>query len=131
MLQLIENEIHYCALPVGELLDIISGRKELRELDFVSSCAEIYESGVSFSEAWCSGVKGSACGLNADDKQLLYSFGDALGTTDVSGQISLCRLHAHLLEERLEQARREKDKKGKVCTSLGALAGVFFAVVLA
>lgn len=131
MLQLIENEIHYCALPIKELLNVISGRKELRELDFIRYCAEDYARSGDFSGAWRSGIDVSSCGLNADDKRLLYSFGDALGTTDVSGQISLCRLHARLLEERLGQARREKEKKGKASTSLGTLAGVFLAVILA
>lgn len=130
MLQLIENEIHYCALPVRELLETVSKTKELAELDFVSSCSEKYTVNGNFSETWRLCLAESACGLNEDDKKLLCSFGDALGTTDVTGQIHLCRLHARLLEERLERAQQEKEQQGKMYTNLGTLTGVFLAVIL-
>ncbi len=130
MLQLIENEICYCALPVRELLKKIDSRIELADLTFVSDCREKYTISSDFALIWRESVRKSNVCLNAEDKNLLCSFGDALGTTDISGQINICRLHAKLFEERLEQAKQTREKQGKMYTNMGALTGVFLAVIL-
>lgn len=130
MLQLIENEIGYCALPVQELLEKIDNRTELKNLTFVSACKKKYTGNEDFLQIWRECVNAADICLDAEDKSLLCSFGDALGTTDVSGQINHCKLHIKLFEERLKQAKDDKEKRGKIYTNMGALTGMFLAVIL-
>lgn len=130
MLQLIENEIRYCALPVRELLEKIDIRKELSGLTFVSECKKKYTSNEDFAEVWRECIETSDVCLAVEDKNLLCSFGDALGTTDIAGQINHCKLHIKLFEERLELAKKDREKQGKMYTNMGALTGVFLAVIL-
>lgn len=129
MLQLIENEIAYCAVPVKELLDEICSRTELSGLKFAADCKKAYEENSDFSLSWKKSL-GEMKTLSHDDVKLLYSFGEALGTTDVSGQVSICKLHAKLFEERLRQAKEDIRLHARMYTNLGALAGVFAAVML-
>lgn len=69
-------------------------------------------------------------GLTSDDRKLLKDFSAALGTTDVDGQVAHCELYKTLAGTRLEQAREEKAKKGKLYRMLGAFSGVCVSLLI-
>lgn len=130
MLEWIENEIRYCALPIQELIDLLSKQEELNELSFIKKCKEYEMKNKSFSMIWRKSIESSNIGLNVRDKNLLYSFGDMLGTTDIIGQINICKLHLSLFEKSLNEAESIKEKWGSTTIKIGASFGLFIAIVL-
>lgn len=69
-------------------------------------------------------------GLNTSDLLLLNSFLLSLGKTDLEGQISNARLHIGALDERISEAKEEKEKLSRLYVSLGILGGLFAAVLV-
>ncbi|HIR03856.1 MAG TPA: stage III sporulation protein AB [Candidatus Scatovicinus merdipullorum] len=69
-------------------------------------------------------------GLTSDDRKLLKDFSAALGTTDIDGQVAHCELYKTLAGARLEQAREEKAKKGKLYRMLGVFSGVCVSLLI-
>ena len=74
------------------------------------------------------GAKGT--GLTEEDQTLLRDFGSGFGASDVEGQLSHCRLYAELFQDRLERARQEKARKGKLYLMLGSFSGIAVALFL-
>lgn len=126
LLNAIENELGYCRTPVRELLHRLALRSEFPELPFLRVCSEMCEQGLPFPQAWSASLKKRAMSvtLRREDTGLLLAFGSQLGTTDLDGQVSLCRLYVRLFEERLVQAREWKSRYAKLYTSLGVLSGL-------
>ena len=69
-------------------------------------------------------------GLTEEDQTLLRDFGSGFGASDVEGQLSHCRLYAELFQDRLERARQEKARKGKLYLMLGSFSGIAVALFL-
>lgn len=67
--------------------------------------------------------------LKKEDIALLASFGEMFGSTDTCGQIANCSLHAALLNDKLEQARRKKERCTSLSMGLGAVAGVGIIII--
>lgn len=126
LLNAVQNELAYCRTPVRELLRRLALRGEFSELPFLHLCSRMCEQGVPFPQAWSNALqkRAAALPLRRDDVELLLAFGAQLGTTDLNGQISLCRLYARLFEERLSQAREWKSRYAKLYMSLGVLGGL-------
>lgn len=126
LLNAIENELEFCRTPVRELLHRLALRSEFTELPFLRICSRMCEQGDPFPQAWSASLKKRAVSvtLRKDDIGLLLAFGSQLGTTDLNGQVSICRLYVRLFEERLAQAREWKSKYAKLYMSLGVLGGL-------
>lgn len=125
LIRQIELQLSFSQAPPAEIVLSLSGHPELTALRYLSDCAEKLRSGVPFPVAWREAVSqaSGSSALNGEDIELLISFGSGLGTTDLSGQKKLCAMHAQLLEERLNAARRQYQSKGKLGTVLGTSAG--------
>ena len=112
LLNAIQSELSYCRTPVRELMHRLSLREEFSELPFLRECSRMCGLEIPFPQAWS-----KALGERAQ-------LGPQLGTTDLNGQVSLCRLYVQLFEERLTQAREWKSKYAKLYLSLGVLGGL-------
>lgn len=68
--------------------------------------------------------------LDKRDTAIIRELLNGLGKTDTDGQISMLEMNKKLLQNRLEQARDEYSKKGRMYRSVGVLVGVGAAVML-
>lgn len=128
----IETEIRYFAEPTGEIMSKLSESKEFSPLKVFGLCASHLAATRDLSAAWRLALEQSRQSLSLDDgdAEALTSFGEAFGTTDAEGQLANCERCRELLQRRLESAREDRQRRGRMFTSLGVLAGVFFAVIL-
>lgn len=126
----VETTIRYRATPLASL--VAQAAESYPTLTFLSRCEQELCIGRDFPSAWQCGVKacGKSQGLKKEDFDLLFSFGQGLGVTDVEGQVAHCALYIKMAEERYAQAKDEKGKKGKLYFMLGALSGIAAALFL-
>ncbi|HHV32107.1 MAG TPA: stage III sporulation protein AB [Clostridiales bacterium] len=122
-----QTEIRFAALPVEQIVQRHGG-----ELQFLKRCASGCSGGMPFTVAWQDSVNAAAKEKSflPGDIDLLRSFGEGFGASDVEGQISHCELYTELIGERLKNARDEKEKKSKLYLTLGVFGGLVAALVL-
>lgn len=115
---------------MSEIIEDYNSSQELK--NFLASVKENMQSEMSFSNAWQDAVCKipNSYGLLRQDKELIYAFGNELGSTDVDGQIALCRLNQNLINSILNVAKEEKNKKSKLYFMLGTSLGICIAIIL-
>lgn len=130
-LGMISSDIRYFASPVDVLMRKVDSMPEYRELILFGLCARELAHTRDLQRAWSNALKESRPQLALDDgdAEALLWFGRVLGTTDVEGQTASCERYAGLLRQRLEAARRDRQTRGRMYSSLGLLAGAFLFVV--
>ena len=90
------------------------------------------ESDKTFSDSWYAATN-EICkdtGLTNEDINLINDFGIRLGESDVEGQVSHCKLNIKLMNEILELAKENKQKKGRIYIMLGAFSGIAIALMM-
>lgn len=129
----ISSDIRYLAPPVEELLRRLDALPEYRELRLFGLCAGLFIQNHDLPAAWKEALRRAAPALALDkgDREALVWFGNVLGTTDTEGQEAACARYGALLAQRLEQARADKARRGRMFATLGVLAGVCCVVLLA
>lgn len=130
-LGMISSDIRYFASPVDMLMRKIDSMPEYKELMLFGLCARELTHTRDLQRAWSNALMESRPQLALDDgdAEALLWFGRVLGTTDVEGQTASCERYAGLLRQRLEAARRDRQTRGRMYSSLGLLAGAFLFVV--
>lgn len=129
MFTMTENEISYLSRPTAELIEKLSEKEELKELDFLSECLSLYKDCGDIERAWIASVSESRC-VDLSDSGILFSFGENLGKSDEEGQRSNCRYHAELAKEKLRLAREKRDKYSSLSCGLGAMTGIGLFIIL-
>lgn len=92
-------------------------------IDVANSNGAIFDSFVFFAE------KSNLC-ISYEEKQLLYDFIKALGTTDSEGQSELVMLYRQMFSQRLDNVLPECEKQCRLSNSLGVLLGIFVSIIL-
>lgn len=130
-LEMISSDIRYLASPVDVLMRKLDSMPEYKELLLFGLCAEELTHTRDLRRAWAEALRKSRPQLALDngDAEALLWFGRMLGTTDVEGQTASCERYAGLLRQRLDAARRDRQTRGRMYSSLGLLAGAFLFVV--
>lgn len=126
----ISTEIRYFASPTNIIISKLDSFSEYKNLRIFGPCKENLAQTHDFSHAWCCAIDQAIpyLSLKKSDIETIKGFGSTFGTTDAEGQIANCERYCELLRQRLENAREDKIKRGRMYTSLGVLAGVFFVV---
>lgn len=132
-LEQIKTSIRFNSSQLPRIIVNMSGREEFRSLIFLAECKENLDKKIPFPLAWARGVEASlnAGNISRQEKDLLLSFGQGLGTTDIEGQLSNCDVYIELFSNMLLKARQEKEIKGRLYTTLGLLSGLGTAILLA
>lgn len=129
LISYLETQIRYSGAPIYEILQQ-SLKTDLRKLNFLKVSADLLAKGENPEIAWKTAVK--YCdenGFTAQDKELIFSFGKGLGSSDTEGQLNHCETYRQLFRDRLKNARIEAQSKGRLYVTLG-LAGGMGAVLL-
>lgn len=101
-------------------------------LPFISECISLTENGCDFAQAWEKAIENDRYiySLLSQDARLLITFGSRLGTTDVSGQVSLCVLYQKLFEEKLKAAVNYEERYGKIYRQGGVFIGAAVMILI-
>lgn len=130
LINFIETELRFCRTSVSDLIKSAEKQFACKELRFLSECADFGDN--SFPDSWRQAVsRYPPRGLTRQDTELLSDFGARLGTTDVDGQVKICRLYTTLFDARLNSAEGDLVKKGTLYRGLGAACGLLAAVIAA
>lgn len=129
---LLSTEIRYNAPPVAVLLEKLDAAPEFGRLRVFGFCRELLRVKQGVFEAWPEALALARPSLSIaeGDAEVLLAFGRAFGATDVEGQLANCESCRAQLQSRLEEAREEKLKRGRMYSSLGVLAGLFLVILL-
>lgn len=86
----------------------------------------------SFFERWKKSVILATQGysLKHEDKQLLCSFGEKLGITDVEGQLKHIELYKNLAAAHLEDSKKDITEKSRLYRTMGFFVGTAAALII-
>lgn len=126
MINTIKTQIEYCNTPVREVLE------RFKNLEFISNCIKAWEQGQQFPQAWSDSVyeSNNLNALKKIDKEILNAFGNAFGTTDLNGQLSICSFYISQVEENLNDAKEQYKMYGRLYCAMGILSGAAIAIIL-
>lgn len=118
-----------CQSPeLDELLLLLSAQPSLH-FRFLREAAERLRPGIPPSMVWNSAVCSDA-DVPKGAREILYSLGAVLGTTDIHGQLSAIELHCNRLKRAAAESRERCERLGKLYRSLGMLGGAMLAILL-
>lgn len=132
LLLLIENlktNIRYS----GDSLEHIISKEYYSVLTpLLSTCTDTLKNGSSFYESWNLGTNTLAKNINLteQEKNSLLEFGKGLGSSDVDGQCSHCKLYENVFKEYLKLCKDDKKNKVKLYRSLGIFSGLALAIFI-
>ncbi len=88
--------------------------------------------GLSLLDCWDAALESiyGGCPMSDEDLSAFREFGQQLGKCGIAGQEQMIRVASARLEELLEEAKKEKEVKGKMYLSLGAAAGITMVILL-
>ncbi|MCL2106443.1 MAG: stage III sporulation protein AB [Oscillospiraceae bacterium] len=127
MLTALRTRIQFSRVPLRPLLEEVCAEGPPA---FLPRCVAGMREGEPFPAAWRGAVeRQGGFGLREEDRRLLRSLGELLGSTDAEGQREGLLLHEGLARQLLEEARARRDSKGKAFFSLGILAGLTLLIL--
>lgn len=121
--------IRYRGLNVYEIVRELKESSDIHMLQFIEKLPSEFIAGSDFHNLWCTAVE-SEISMGEDESKILCKFGNALGTSDIEGQLLSIE---SVLEElkSIEQMRQDEyRRKGKLYRSLGMLFGVMTGILL-
>lgn len=121
--------IRFRALRTRELITEISGHDCLESFIFLNILNECLELEDDVNAGWKTAAQRTAF-LSNSDKDILMSVGEQIGSTDISGQLSMLELNKSLAERNLFQAEDEYRIKGKMFRTVWCLCGLAAGIMV-
>jgi stage III sporulation protein AB len=124
LLESMAVQIRYRALPLGDLFN------SLGDGAFMKAVREEADSphGANYRRSWNRAAE-ELFTLD-EDREILCSVGNALGSSDTAGQLAMLELNRELLQSRLREAAEASSRKGAMYRSVGLLTGLGLAIVV-
>ena len=128
---LLENEIRYTQTPIGEAFEKIKNNADGVIKSILSYvCSEIKNrTDKPIHKIWSDAVDIYVNCLNKADIEIIKSFGNHLGDSDVEGQIKNINVFSSKISYYLAVALKESEKNCKLYRNLGIYSGLLIAVL--
>lgn len=120
--------IRYRSLTVREIFLLLKENRTYSDLLFLHN-ADFSDKSRPVGEIWQKGID-SDFTLSSEEKKLLIQLGRQLGTTDTEGQLSVISVFNESLETMIEKQSEKYAVKGKLCRSMGILAGAMAGILI-
>lgn len=132
MLDEIEMLLKYRSATVYEIIENLNNDKRFSELGFILEIADkCRDTDIPFNDIWCSCIdKHTEIFLKKEDKDLICSIGQYLGTSDAETQLNTIQIKKGELSAFLKNAEEDLLKKAKLYRSIGILAGAFISIMI-
>lgn len=125
----ISDYIRWNSFTMHEIADRLLEKEEFAKLDFTVKLSENCKQMRSFPKAWEKAVT-SDDKLSEQEKKLLKDIGGSLGTTDVTGQLSVIAIYMSELEKMVAEESEKYRVKGKMYRSLGIAFGAMTGILI-
>lgn len=121
--------IRFQGLNVYELSTRLKTSSDLHSLTFLNVLPEGFSEGENFHEQWKTAVSGQE-NIPEDERRILLNFGDIIGTSDITGQLtSIEAIESEV--DALESRRRDNFiRKSRLYRSTGTLLGVMAGILI-
>ncbi|MFZ5353565.1 MAG: stage III sporulation protein SpoIIIAB [Bacillota bacterium] len=133
-LQMLETEIVYGATPLPYAFDSLAAKADREWVCFFSTISRNLIEGRYYNvkTAWEDAVDNelSEVYLNKEDRELMQSFGNILGSSDTEDQQKHFKLFYRQLEQQEQLADEDRKKNEKMYKSLGFLLGLVIFIIL-
>jgi stage III sporulation protein AB len=127
MVAAMRAKLQFSRPPLERMLEELCAQS--RSPTFLSHCLAEMRTGIVFPLAWRSALLCHGGGLKEADRQQLLSLGELLGGGSAESQRETLQMQESLLESQLEQARAQRDTKGKAFFMLGILGGLTMLIL--
>lgn len=130
MFDYFESQIRYRAIPTSSIIEELSRQNTFSGLQLIADCAAMTSKGIAFPEAF------EYCSLNSkgafvsEERELLASFGRAIGQGDIESDIKHCKYHSTQFLQLLKEAREQEKIKFRMTTRLGILGAAAIFILL-
>ncbi|WP_165000357.1 stage III sporulation protein SpoIIIAB [Anaerophilus nitritogenes] len=132
--QLLETEITYVATPLVIAMEKIGSQSNQSIHQIFKDVHKILSKRIGYSvdEAWNQAIENNfnRTALTQEDKEILIDFGKNLGRTDQENQMKNFKWIYLQLQKHQQNADELKNKNGKLCKSMGILAGLAIVIIL-
>lgn len=123
------NMIRYQAMTTADIISFAGNNPEYEMLDFISEMNKADKTDRNIHDIWREAVEKSSV-LRKRESEIMLSFGNMLGTSDISGQLSSIEIYKKRLENLLAESRNDYERKGKMYRSVGVLLGIMAGIML-
>lgn len=123
------NMIRYNAMTISELIQQTSQNSIYGNIDFIKKISERSAEEYDIHSIWNEEVRKSLF-LKKEEMDIMLLFGDMLGTSDISGQLSSIELYRKKLEYLHSGLRKDYERKGRMYCSVGLLSGIMAGILL-
>jgi len=129
MIASLRAQLQFSRPPLPQMLAAVCGQSQRPA--FLPHCLARMQEGAAFPLAWRAAVEAhGGSGLREEDRRQLLSLGELLGASDAEGQREALLVQEALLQAQLEQARAQRDTRGRASFLLGILAGLTLMILL-
>lgn len=125
----ISTLIRYRELNVYEIAAELQTWLSYKNTEFVYSLPCEFSCEENFHETWKKAIE-SDVSLGDNEKNILTSLGNELGTSDTEGQLAILETAKIRLSQLQEIRSEEYTKKGKLYRSVGLLTGVMAGILI-
>ncbi len=127
----LHDRLKYMRPSVAALIGAANASGEFESLGFLAACEARMQGGSPFGESWRCSVGGSIPELGEASAQVVMGLGGVLGASDLESQLSAIEYSISVLDSRLEEARELAAVRMKLYGTLGLLAGLGAAILVA
>ena len=121
-------EIKYKKTETSTMFYEISDLDNFKDLEFLQTLKKNLKNLV-FPIAWKNSIDCWDCSISKENKTLLKSLSNVLGTIESKGQILNLKQIRFKFEENLKYAKKTYVEKGKMFKTLGTLVGIAVFIV--
>ncbi|WP_010252590.1 stage III sporulation protein SpoIIIAB [Acetivibrio cellulolyticus] len=132
LLQIFENEISFLSNVLEDAFLKVHKCTDKSVGVFFEATVRNLNDGLCASEAWTKAIKENInkTNLNSEDENIIISFGNMLGSSDLEGQIKNIHLTVSQLKIQEQKAEELKVKNESMYKNLGVLGGLAIIILL-
>lgn len=132
MLENIELLLEHRNLSIDCIFDFLSKNDSFTKLKFIECVANDFEIETDYDKVLAKSlsVKENIKNFDSADLELLKGYFSVIGKTDLSGQISNCRLYKEFFKQKLQRLESEENMKCKSAGTFIVGTGALLIIVL-
>lgn len=121
--------IRFNGMTVAELVNVSAEKNLYSEIDFLKKISYRSNDEYDIHSIWKEETEKSQF-LKSDEREIMLMFGEMLGTSDISSQISSIEFYRKKLEYLHTLLQKEYESKGRMYCSVGLLSGITAGILL-
>lgn len=132
MLENIEILLEHRNLSVENIFNFLKYNENFSQLKFIDCVAKDFENESDYDKVLTKSlsIQENTKSFDSADLELLEGYFSVMGKTDLSGQISNCRLYKEFFKQKLQRLEAEENMKCKSAGTFIVGTGVLLIIIL-